>query len=142
MLADREVEVLGDAEVRKQAADLEGAHQPSLDAAMRANAGDVLAGELDPAGVRLQGAAEKADQCRLAGAVRADQGVAAAGCQRQIDIVSDDQRAIGLAQPACLQRRRRHRLTIHVSAARAMPSRPPRLKRTTTISSAPMTNIQ
>ena len=61
--------------IEKQRRDLERARQPERAARVHRQRGDVVAGEVDAAGVRTQLAGQLRDQRGLAGAVRADHRV-------------------------------------------------------------------
>ena len=89
---------------------------------------------------------EQADQRRLAGAVRPDQGMARAPRQGERDAVRDGQAAIALDEIPGFERDVAHACVAPPAslsqAAFATPSNPPRANRTTTISKRPMANIQ
>ena len=84
---DRERERLQRRQPAEELVDLECAHDAASHPPVRRQAGDVVAIEPDRAGARLQGAGEQVDQGRLAGAVRADQGVAGAEPDLERDVV-------------------------------------------------------
>jgi hypothetical protein len=103
--------------LREQRVDLEGAHQSTLDALMRLQAGDVLRAQLDAARVRLQQAGDQVDQRGLARTIWADQGIACALRQRDGDVARNDQRAEALVDVAGGESRHRigSRLAGHLS---------------------------
>ena len=82
--------------------------RPAAAIASGGRAGDVRAGEDDPAGVRRLEAGDQVEQRRLAGAVRADHRGDAAVDDLQIDRIDGDQPA----EPPrhVLQREQRHAL--------------------------------
>jgi len=71
----RQRDVICRREVRKQRGDLERACQPERTAPPRRQAGDILSGKMNGAGIRQQLSGELADQRGLAGAVRSDDRV-------------------------------------------------------------------
>ena len=73
---------------------------------MRRQRGDVVALEQDAAGVGSQHAGQKVDHRGLAGAVRADQGVAGAALDLQRQVARRGQSAERLDQPLRFQRER------------------------------------
>jgi hypothetical protein len=66
-------DVLHDRQVRKGRRNLEGADEAAARRDRRAPRGDVLALEMNGAGRRRQELGDQIENCRLAGAVRADQ---------------------------------------------------------------------
>ena len=74
-------------------------------------------------------AGHQIDEGGLAGAVRADQRVAGAALQAEIDVVGDGQRAEALAQAAGFERRRSWPLVAHRRSRSNRPSMPPRARR-------------
>src|SRR5437879_8922207 len=85
-------------EPRKQRVDLEGARQAALHAGVWPERGDVLLAEHDPAGVGPQHAGDQVDERRLPGAVGADERVAHALRQDEVDVLRHHERAEFLAQ--------------------------------------------
>ncbi len=70
-----ERDIVGRGEVQQQRGDLERARQPERAAAPGREVGDVAPRQMDAARMRHQMPSELADQCGLAGAVGADDGV-------------------------------------------------------------------
>ncbi len=85
-------------EPRKQRVDLEGARQAALHAGVGPERGDVLLAEHDLAGVRPQHAGDQVDERRLPGAVGADERVAHALRQDEVDVLRHDEGAEFLVQ--------------------------------------------
>ena len=85
--------------------DLERADDAAAHAPMRGERRDVVAVERDRPRGRLEHAGEQVDQRRLAGAVRADQGVARAALDAERDVVGRRQAAEALDQRARLGER-------------------------------------
>ena len=93
----------------EQLVDLEGADDAAANPLVRGERRDVVAVEQDRPGGRLENAGEQVDQRRLAGAVRADQGVAGAARELERDVVGRRQAAEALDERA-RREDRRHRL--------------------------------
>ena len=106
-LGDRDVDVLQHREAAEQPVDLEGARDAELDARGLLHRGDVAALEQHLALRRQEHAGEEIDEGGLAGAVRADQRVARAGLQPEIDVARGGERAEALAERAGFEQRRR-----------------------------------
>jgi len=85
-------------EPRKQRVDLEGARQAALHAGVGPERGDVLLAEHDLARVGPQHAGDQVDERRLPGAVGADERVAHALRQDEVDILRHDEGAEVLVQ--------------------------------------------
>jgi hypothetical protein len=95
--------ILQHAQPAKQRIDLEGAHEPALDAGGLRQAGDVLTAEQDAPGARPQRAGDQVDEAGLAGAVRSDQRMAGAALEPEVDRIRDRKRAKALAQALRLE---------------------------------------
>src|SRR5205814_8336916 len=78
--------------------------------------------EANDAAIRLQLAGKRADQRRLAGTVRADDGVDLAGCNRQRYIAGRDEAAKALGQPAGFKHRLSHAAALRSRRARTSQS--------------------
>src|SRR6185369_13497640 len=106
--------------------------------------GDVGAGKEDRAAVARELAAELRDQGRLAGAVRADQGMDFASVDAQVDAVGRDQPAEALLEAAHVEQRRGRRVPGHDSdgARRRVhrPTMPWRANSTTASRTQPVQN--
>ncbi len=103
--------------------------------------GDVGTAEGDPPGVGLELAGELRDQRRLAGAVRADDGVDLAIVDREADVVGGDDPPELLAQ--VLGDEERHDSGAgDERAGSKIPARPRRAKSTMTISTGPRKSAQ
>ncbi len=93
-------------------------------------------------------AADQVEQRGLAGAVRADQRLAAAARELEVDVRGHGEAAEALVQPARRERRRGHGAAgirpprQRASARSSRPSRPPRQNSTTSTSTRPMPNCQ
>src|SRR5436853_389272 len=85
-------------EPRKQRVDLEGARQAALHAGIGPERGDFLLTEHDLAGVGAQHAGDQVDERRLPGAVGADERVAHALRQDEVDVLRYDEGAECLVQ--------------------------------------------
>ena len=97
-LEHRERDRLERAELREERVDLEGPREAAPHPRLRLEARDVLAVEHDLPGVGLEHAGDQVDERGLAGAVGADQGMANALRQREVDVLRHHQRAEPLAQ--------------------------------------------
>ena len=86
--------------------DLEGARQPAQHAGMHRHIGDVVAFQQDAAAIGLEHAGQQIDDGGLAGAVRADQGVAGALLDPERKLAGDLEPAELLFQPSGFQRER------------------------------------
>src|SRR5262249_6282479 len=141
--ADRQRHRLQGAEMGKQRIDLKGAHQAALDPRLRRERRDVVLIEQDLPAVGSNEPGDQVDQRRLAGAVRADQRMASARRQVELDATGDDEGAEALVQTP-----RRQRPTAHarLRAAGMRRTNPPRMpfgrKITTATSSAPIQKYQ
>ncbi len=113
---DREGDVVDHARAAKQPRDLERARQAVAGAPVRRPGGDVGTGEDDRAAVARELAAELRHQGRLAGAVRADQGVDLAGVDVQVDAIGRDQPAEALLEAAHVEQRRGRRASCVMAA--------------------------
>ena len=82
---------------------LEAARHAEAGAGMGGQGGDVAAVQADAARCRRHQAADQVEHRGLAGAVRADQGVDAAGIDREIDGIDRDQSGEMHAQTTGLQ---------------------------------------
>ena len=91
-------QVLGDRQLLEGMRHLVRAADAGKAAALRRDAGDVLAVELDRAGIGRHRAGDQREQRGLAGAVRADDAQRLALGDRQRDVVGHDQRAVGFAE--------------------------------------------
>src|SRR3954464_9956360 len=92
MRLHRERHVLLRAEIAVDAGDLEGAGEPLARALGRREVGHLFARKTDGAGIRAQRAGELADERRLPGAVRADDGMRLAFAYLEVDAVARPQR--------------------------------------------------
>src|SRR5207344_54480 len=117
----------------EQRRDLESAAEAELYARRLVGARDVLAAHQDAAGGRRQGAGQHVDEGGLAGAVRADEGVARPRLEPEVDVLRDGQRAEAFAELFCLKNWR------HLSV---IPRTPPSAKSTTVMSKAPIPKYQ
>ena len=97
---NRQCRVLERRHVAEDRRDLKGAGETQVRASPGRQAGDVLASEEDPAGIRLQLAGKLGDQSRLASAVRADDGMNLPGENLQREIVARRQAAEALDEVA------------------------------------------
>src|SRR5262249_28674998 len=88
-----EPQILDHAEVLEQVVALEGAGHADAAHPVRRPAGNVGVLDEDAAGAGLELAADLVDQAGLAGAVRADDDVALAALDGEIDVVGDDEMA-------------------------------------------------
>jgi hypothetical protein len=123
------------AQIGEDRGDLERVGDAALDPLMGRQPGHVDALEQDRARARCDAAAHEADECRLAGAVRADNRPDFALVQREIDTVDGAQTAEGPAQAARLQQRAHGSHFSHLS--RIVPSTPLGKNSTSTISATP-----
>src|ERR1039458_9881965 len=137
MRLHRQRHIVEHAEIEKQGRDLERARQPQRATAIHRQRGDVVTGETNAAGVGRYLAAELADQCGLAGAVRPDHRVQLAGNHVEREIVGSDDALEALGQVTDLQQRLAHALTLAPSLA-SRPSMPRRANNTTRSSNGPM----
>src|SRR5207302_6057483 len=103
-LGDRERHVFKCCQAAEQRRDLERAGKATLDAHSLRQIGDIGAVDDDLAGARPQAAGDKLDKGRLAGTVWADQRLARAAFQAEVDLVGDGQRAKALAQAPSFER--------------------------------------
>ena len=108
MRLHRERDIVERGEIAEQRRDLERARQPEMAAAIGRQRADVAAVEADAAALRRDFAGEEADQRRLAGAVRADDGVEFAARNIERDGVGGDDAAEALGQAFDLQQRFGH----------------------------------
>src|SRR5882724_139979 len=123
-------------ELRKYFRDLEGAGHAEGDALFRHVRSDVGAVEENAAGGRPEQAAEQVEDRRLAGAVRADDGLEDADLGGERQVVHRHQISETLAQAAELEQAHVDRL------ARIMPRMPRGKNRTTRTKNSPMNDIQ
>src|ERR1035437_4741341 len=137
MRLHRRRHIVEHAEIEKQGRDLERARQPQRATAIHRQRGDVVTGETNAAGVGRYLAAELADQCGLAGAVRPDHRVQLAGNHVEREIVGGDDALEALGQVTDLQQRLAHARTFAPSLA-SRPSMPRRANNTTRSSNGPM----
>src|SRR5207244_11349136 len=119
----RDPQVVGDAEVGKHALDLHGALDAAAADLVRLECGDVAPGEEYAARSGRPHARDDVEECRLAGAVGADDGVHPAGLEGEIDAVDRDQAAEALGQPLGAQDRLAHEVTRFMSP-RQRPTNP------------------
>src|SRR5256885_9615762 len=103
-LGDRERHVFECWQAVEQRGDLERADEAALDTHGLWQIGDIGAVDDDLAGARPQAAGDKLDKGRLAGTVWADQRLARAAFQAEVDLVGDGQRAKALAQAPSFER--------------------------------------
>jgi hypothetical protein len=101
-------DVFDGAKIRKHRADLIGARQTEQGASVDGKMRDVPAKEFNSAGVRLELSDQLIVERRLAGAVRADDGMYFSLGNIEIYAVADHICAEALCQPACRQRRSGH----------------------------------
>ena len=100
LAAQAEADVVGDAHVREQRVGLEGGvHRP----AVRRQPSDVLTGEHDPPGRRLDEAAQRPQQRRLAGPGAAEQHEHLAAIDREVEPIQRHRRAIAHGEPGNFQ---------------------------------------
>src|SRR5450759_3160593 len=137
MRLHRQRHIVEHAKIEKQGRDLKRARQPQRATAINRQRGDVVAGEMDAAGIGRHLAAELADQRGLAGAVRPDHRVQLAGGDVEHDIVGGDDALEALGQMTDLQQRLAHARTFAPSLA-SRPSMPRRANNTTRSSKGPM----
>ena len=90
--------IVEDGEIREQRGDLERAGEAELAAPIGRQRGDVVAVEMDAAGVGRELARELADQRALARAVRPDDGVQLAGGHNERNVIGRDDAAEAFAQ--------------------------------------------
>ena len=130
-------------QVGKQRVDLEGANQAALDPMLRLQARDVLFAEQDLTAVRLKHSRHQVDEGRLPCAVRADQGIAYAARQADLDVACHDERAEALVQLAC-RKNRRHACFLRRRAVKreSPPRTPPGRNITTATSRMPIGKYQ
>src|SRR5215471_1893873 len=143
-LGDPEGDVVEYAHVAKQRVDLEGPAEAAPDARGLGQPRHVLAAEEDLAGRGREPPGDHVDERGLAGAVGADERVPDACVEPEVHAIGHGQRAEALAEGAGLEgerhatpRRRRR-----AASASAIPSSPPRAKRTTRTRIRPMPRYQ
>jgi len=92
-LGHRDADIFQNAQAAEQPVDLERARDAEFDPLGLALAGDVMPGKQHAALGRRQHAGEEIDERGLAGAVGADQRVARAGFELEVDILHGFERA-------------------------------------------------
>ncbi len=105
--ADRaagQADIFTDAQFRRDAGRLPGAADADIGARRRRQAFERLAVQQDGAVITIEEAGDGIDQCRLAGAVRADQADDRAGRHRQVDPRKGGHRAVADGDVAHFQR--------------------------------------
>src|SRR5258706_13621301 len=139
---DGERYVVEDRKAAEERVDLERAADAALHALRLRHAGDVLAAEEDAARARRERAGEQVHERGLAGAVRADEGMARAGLEREVDPLRDRERAEILAKRSGFQRFHGLRFRNFFAKASNRPRIPPPAKSTMITSSTPMPMYQ
>ena len=102
----RDFHVVAHAQVRKDAADLEAAHDAFARNACRVEPSDVAAAERDASGCRPQEAREQIEERRLPGAVGTDNRDCLALGDGEIDAVDRAEPGELLGKPANVEKRR------------------------------------
>jgi hypothetical protein len=97
--------MLGDGEVLEDGGALVGAAEAGTGTGGRAEADERAAGEVDAAGIGLEGAVEEADDGALAGAIGADQRVDLALLEVEGDVAHGEDPAERLGETPRLQER-------------------------------------
>src|SRR5690606_11355579 len=133
-VAGGERHVVDDAERAERPDQLLGEPEAEPDAAVRRQAGEVLAGKADPARLRVHHAGDRAQYGGLAGAVRPDQAEELAVRDCEGDVLERGDAAEAHAH--ALDPEQAHPVAPRRSAP-AMPARPPGLKRITANRSPP-----
>src|SRR5262247_2301170 len=143
-LGDPEGDVVEHAHVAEQRVDLEGTTEPAPDARGLRQPCHVLAAEEDLAGGGREPPGDHVDERGLAGAVGTDERVTDTGLEPQVHAIGHGQRAEVLAEGAGLERDRHAttRRRPRAASASAIPSSPPRAKRTTRMRIKPMPRYQ
>ena len=118
-----ERDVLPHREAPVDARDLEGVHDAGEYAGPRRGTGDVPALETDAPGARPDPPADHADEGRLAGAVRPDDGVDVARPHRDGNAIDRGESSETPAQPLGLKQRGVHRLVLPRAVPGALPER-------------------
>ena len=142
-LANRQCDRFKRAQMRKQRIDLIGAGEAALHPLFGCKRRDVLPAKQNLSGIRTQHTGHQIDQRRLAGAIRADQGVTRARRHGKIDAGGDDERAEPLVDAASGERALAHDLAFAERAKSETPPRSPLGNTTTTaIKSSPIQKYQ
>src|SRR6266480_4130096 len=122
----------------EHALDLQGARDAETADLVRLEAADVASRGEHAARVRGEKSAHQIEQRRFSGAVRADDRVQPARCQRQTDVVDSDQAAEALGEALDLQNGLAHgRWTNRSTISRHRPTMPLGAKMTTRIATTP-----
>src|SRR5437016_3579070 len=122
----------------EHALDLQGARDAETADLVRLEAADVASRGEHAARVRGEKSAHQIEQRRFSGAVRTDDRVQPARCQRQADIVDSDQAAEALGESLDLQDRLAHgRWTTRSTMSRHRPTMPRGAKMTIRIATTP-----
>src|SRR6516165_9799468 len=140
-LGDPQRHVFERGQPAEQRGDLEGSRQAPLDPFRLRQVGHFRAANENLPGAWRERAGHQVDEARLARAVRADQCMARAALEAEIDRIGNLQRAKALAQPARLQHRA-PRCLAHRRSRPTRPKIPPRANTTTSTINSPIQKYQ
>ena len=121
---ESDLDVLGDGHALEHLDQLERPDQPHRGDLVLADVGDVLAGEIDRPGGRMQEAGQHIEERGLARPVGADHREQAAFRHRQVDFVVGDQSAEFLGQAAYVEESSRDQPSFSSLAAGFLPMTP------------------